>query len=136
MKNSHCNLWAKGDCFRGKNCFFKHDPAKKGTTQRQTAPTTEGGSGGTPGNPEPTAPKTPAEIAYMHEPGGVSQGATHITEVDDAPPFVTQRPSACVNLSASGGEVLRRQIPQDVVYDFDKNKHSLPVVKPPGPGYC
>ena len=31
MSNSACNLWAKGNCFRGKNCYFKHDPAKKGT---------------------------------------------------------------------------------------------------------
>ena len=29
-----------------------------------------------------------------------------------------------------------RQIPQDAVYDFSKGKQSLPVVKPPGPGYC
>lgn len=55
---------------------------------------------------------------------------------DLRPPFVTQRPSACVDLSGSGGEVMRRHIPQDAVYDLSKSKQSLPVVKPPGPGYC
>ena len=56
MKNSACNLWPKGNCSRGKGCYFKHDPAKKGTTQRQTAPADEDGAGGAPGNPESAAP--------------------------------------------------------------------------------
>eukprot|EP00972_Heterocapsa_arctica_P025423 3743012-Heterocapsa_arctica.AAC.1 len=47
MKNSPCNLWAKGNCSRGKHCLFKHDPNKKGSTQRQA--TTEDGDGGASG---------------------------------------------------------------------------------------
>ena len=77
----------------------------------------------------------------------MSQGAQYISDAAKAaaplnnfrdlrPPFVAQRPSACVDLSGSGGEVMCRQIPQDAVYDFSKSKQSLPVVKPPGPGYC
>ena len=109
------------------------------TTQRQTAPADEDGAGGASGNPESAAPPLPET--------GVGQGAQYISDAAKAaaplinfrdlrPPFVTQRPSACVDLSGSGGKVMRRQIPQDAVYDFSKGKQSLPVVKPPGPGYC
>ena len=130
----------EGNCFRGKNCYFKHDPAKKGiNTQRQTAPADEDGAGGASGNPESAAPPLPET--------GVSQRAQYISDAAKAaaplfnfrdlrPPFVMQRPSACVDLSSSGGEVMGRQIPQDAVFDFSKNKQSLPVVEPLGPGCC
>ena len=138
MKNSACNLWAKGNCFRGKNCYFKHDQAKKGT-QRQTAPADEDAAGGAAGSPESVAPPLPET--------GVSQGVQYISDTAKAAaplinfrvlrlPFVTQRPSACVDLSGSGGEVMHRQTPQGAVYDCSKSRQSLPVVKPPGPGYC
>ena len=119
--------------------FFKHDLAKKDITQRQTAPAYEDGAGKASGNPEPAAPPLPGT--------GVSQGAQYISDAAKAaaplinfrdlrPPSVTQRPSACIDLSGSGGEVMRRQIRQDAAYDFSKSRQSLPVVKPPGPGYC
>ena len=49
---------------------------------------------------------------------------TVATEGGD-PPFVTNRPSC-----------IRRQAPQDPLYDFETFKHRLPVVEPMLQGYC
>ena len=129
LKTQDCSEWLKGKCTKGDKCFSRHTANKKGSTARAS---TVAGSEDLATDPAETPVVQGRQ--QVAEQGQIGNPCPFVTTL--ATMFVTTRPTAFADLERNANVQLRRQTPNDEVYDFNSFKHLLPVVKQPPPGYC